>query len=147
MQYVYVYTSLFCCSHHPSQPPEGFSKEIWEDVCKIPCTDVLLRWISQKLVNQDVGKICEALSISRTASLDTSDDWKVYSDLLSTWLREQGSAETTYLSELACLLVPLNIMTLDAHSLHEATAGMACFTIVCAYDAVLIDSLSMYRVF
>ena len=107
-----------------SRPPKGFSTEIWENICKIPCTDVLLRWISQQLVNQDVGKICDLLSLTMKPSPKTSSDWRVYSEMLSTWLTERISVGTTYMSDLILPLSALKIKTLNAKSLSEKVAGM-----------------------
>ena len=107
-----------------SQPPKGFSNEIWEDICETPCTDILMRWISQQLVNQDVGKVCDTLSVRKRPSLKSSNDWRIYSDILSTWLTERISVKTTYMSDLILPLSTLKIKTLNAKTLSEKVAGM-----------------------
>ena len=71
--------------------------------------------------NVTVKEICEALSV--TPSSTAGDDLKAYSDVLSSWHKERGSAETTYLSELIRPLSHLNIKSLDANTLSEKTDG------------------------
>ena len=107
-----------------SRPPKGFSNEIWDNICEIPCTSVLLRWISQQLVDQDIGNICDLLSLTKKPSLKTSSDWRVYSEILSTWLTERISVGTTYMSDLILPLSVLKIKTLNAKSLWKKVAGM-----------------------
>ena len=94
----------------------------WENICKTPCSDVLMCWLSQQLVDQDMGEICDALSIDKTDSPKAGSDWKIR-DVLSAWLGKRGGANTTYLSELVLPLSALHIKNLDANTLNEIAIG------------------------
>ena len=97
---------------------------VWKNICKTPCSDVLMCWLSQQLVDQDMGEVCDVLSIDKTDSLKagSGSGWKIR-DVLSAWLGKRGDTQTTYLSELVLPLSALHIKNLDADTLNEKAIG------------------------
>lgn len=91
-------------------------------MCKIPCSDVLLFWVSQQLNGQDASKICSALSVELKG--EESTNINIYFTIVSTWRKNQKG--DVWLSDLIHPLYSIGIQAFNAESLLEKLQGDPC---------------------
>ena len=103
----------------PSRP-DHFDEGTWELVCKTPCSDQLLVWVSSLLVDQNGTDICSLLSVHCQVPCESSTEG-IYQRILFAW--HENRKRKTFFSELISPLSRLAIPGLEVNEVKKRAEG------------------------